>query len=31
LFDSAAEVFAEIEKVLEHVGMASQYLVDFFP
>jgi hypothetical protein len=26
--DSAAEVFAEIEKVFEHAGMASQYLVD---
>jgi hypothetical protein len=31
LFDSVAEVFAEIEKVFEHAGTASQYLVDFSP
>ena len=29
LFDPATEVFAEVEKVFEHVGMVSQYLVDF--
>jgi hypothetical protein len=31
VFDSAAEVFAEIEKVFEHAGPASQCLVDFSP
>jgi len=29
MFDSTAEVFAEIEKVFERAGMAYQYLVDF--
>ena len=29
LFDSAAEVVAEIEKGFEHAGIVSEYLVNF--